>query len=250
MTKIIVTGATGRLGRWTVPELKKAGFKVLGLDSNLDVRNKEEIKKTFSEFKPDVVLHLAAFTGIPTCENNKRKAWEVNVVGTKNVVDASGNAFLILMSTPCVFEGAEGVEYSEDDIPNPQNFYGLTKLLSERIVLDNRGIVVRGNFVPYEKWPHPKAFSDRFSNYLFSHNIGKAFVDIINNRESSPEIIHVVGDRNLSMYELAKMCPESENVEEFTLKEYYKNNPEAAKLTKNMSLQSKKWKKYKISEPQ
>ena len=254
-TKVLLTGGSGRLGRWVLPELKKSGFSILSPSSSeMNVTEKESVKKTFEMFKPDIIIHLAAFTGIPPCENNKKNAWKTNVLGTQNIIEAAeeNDSFIIYMSTPCVFSGDNEEEYSERSIPYPKNFYGLTKLAGEQLVIRSKGVIVRGNFVPYEKWPHPKAFTDRFSNYLFSNNIGEAFVDIINKHlreEKISKIIHIVGDKKISMYELAKLCPESSEVKPYTLEEYYSENPDAAKLTKNMSLLSNNWKSYELKVP-
>ncbi len=249
--RVFVTGGNGRLGRWTLPEFKKAGFEILAPGSSeLDITDYKKLRESILNFKPNFILHLAAITGIQECEQNKEKAWRVNVLGTKNIVEIckEADSYLLFMSTPCIFSGDDDVEYSESDLPNPTSFYGLTKLMAESVVLNSNitKSVIRSNFVPYEKWPYQKAFTDRYSNYLFSHDLAHAFVDIIQAKKL-PEIIHIAGNKKMSMYELAKMCPDSSNVQPFTLDEYYANKS-AVKLTKNMCLSSKTWKKYELTK--
>ena len=117
-------------------------------------------------------------TSVQGCEDDRQKAWDVNVKGTANIVKAcesyrrsSGGfrfPYLVHMSTPCVFSGREG-NYTEDSIPYPVNFYGLTKAVAEQLVL-NSGVssklIVRANFVPKGPWPYPKAFEDRLARSL------------------------------------------------------------------------------------
>ena len=105
--------------------------------------------------KFDLVIHTAALTSIRECENNKKNAWKINVTGTQNIVDAlsiyNPNTNLIYVSTACVFKGDEKM-YSEKSLPNPANFYSLTKLIGETIVqsLSNH-VIIRTNFTGFKK---------------------------------------------------------------------------------------------------
>ena len=114
------------------------------------------------------------------------------------------------MSTACVFDGHSGM-YKETDIPYPENFYALTKLLGENEVtkLSNH-LIIRTNFVAKTTWPYPKAFTDRFGTYLFAENVASGINEIIS--EDLNGVVHVVGDKKISMYELAKITTETINV--------------------------------------
>jgi len=80
-------------------------------------------------------VHAAALTDVDLCEKDKNLAFNVNVLGTKNVVEACKkvNAHLVYISTDYVFSGEKGY-YSEQDETNPLNYYGFTKLEGEKIV--------------------------------------------------------------------------------------------------------------------
>ena len=103
---------------------------------NLDIAGKAQVDEAFHSIKPDVVVHAATLTDVDKCELNKELAWRVNVEGTKNIVEASKRlgAFLVYISTDYVFSGEKGC-YVESDSPDPINYYGLTKLEAETVVM-------------------------------------------------------------------------------------------------------------------
>ncbi|QLH05768.1 SDR family oxidoreductase [Nitrosopumilus ureiphilus] len=86
------------------------------------------------ELKPDIIVNAAAMTNVDYCEQFREEAYEVNVIGTKNLAKIAqqlGSKF-IHISTDAVFSGEKN-QYVEDDEPNPVNIYGKTKLESEKI---------------------------------------------------------------------------------------------------------------------
>jgi dTDP-4-dehydrorhamnose reductase len=247
--KILITGARGKLGSELV---KLLPWAVTPSREELDITKKESIYSYVKKASPDVVIHLAALTGIPPCETNQKLAWVTNVEGTKNLINAcyenNKDCYFLYMSTPCVFDGKKDV-YTEDDIPYPEHFYGLSKLIGEIVVLNSplkNKAVVRGNFVPKAKWPHPGAFEDRYGTYLFAHDLAAAIKEVVDKRFVG--LLHLVGQEKLSMYELAKLCPDSEGVKPISYEEYLKKG--GFNLTKNMCMDTvhKEWKKFKISK--
>ena len=238
--KVLITGASGALGR----SLKKA-FKnsVCPTHEDMDITGKGSADKFVSGHRPDVLIHAAALVGIMECEKNKENAWKTNVEGTQNIVNAlnklKNNCYLVYLSTACVFAGEHDKCYTEDDVPSPKNYYSLTKLCGELVTRQySNACIVRTNFVPKEQWKYPKAFTDRFGTYLFADDVAKGILDVINKKEKG--IIHVVGDRRMSMYDLAVLAG-SRSVGKMTLAEY-----QGPPLTADMSMSTKRWKKYKI----
>jgi dTDP-4-dehydrorhamnose reductase len=238
--KILITGGTGALGTSLKKVFPEAFFPTR---KEMDITNAASVKKTILGYKPEVLIHTAALVNIRECEENKEKAQKVNVEGTQNIVNAlkklNNNCYLVYMSTACVFAGENEKFYTEDDEPDPKNYYSLTKLEGEGVVkqYENTGII-RTNFVPKEQWRYPKAFTDRFGTYLFADGVAKGIFEVVEKREKG--IIHIVGDRRMSMYELALLAG-SKNVGKMTLDEY-----EGPPVTVDMSLSTKRWKKYKI----
>jgi dTDP-4-dehydrorhamnose reductase len=143
------------------------------------------------------------------------------------------------MSTACVFAGEHKKFYTEDDTPVPKNYYSLTKLCGEIVVRQHKNTcIIRTNFVPKKQWKYPKAFTDRFGTYLFTDNVVQGIYEVVKKRKKG--IIHIVGDKRISMYELALLAG-SKNIGKITLQDY-KGPP----LTIDMSLSTNRWKKYKI----
>jgi len=240
MTKIImITGGSGKLGKALVALFPES---VHPTHKELELAERDTIFEYIKRNKPDIIIHTAALTGVRECEDDKQKAWNSNVLGTENLVDAclkyNPKTYFVYVSTACVFDGHRGF-YTEEDIPYPENFYALTKLLGEFVVkkLPNY-LIVRTNFVAKEKWRFPKAFIDRFGTYLFADDVAEGIRDVIETNLSG--IVHVCGDRKLSMLELARLT--TPDVQPMTLKEY-----SGPKLTMDMTLDTVRWKKYTIS---
>jgi len=166
----------------------------------------------------------------------------VSIGCTKNLVDTiiklKKNTRFIYISTACVFDGHSGM-YKESSIPYPENFYALTKLLGEYEVQKIKNhLIVRTNFVSKQKWPYPKAFTDRFGTYLFANQVVEGLKDV--NESNLEGFVHIVGDKKISMFELAKMT--TPDILPMTIDEY-----SGPKLTMDMTLDTERWKKYSIS---
>ena len=237
---VLITGGSGKLGRCLVPLFEKS---LAPTQSELDITDRDGVFRFIETNRPEVIIHLAALTGIRQCEEDKKLAWGTNVKGTENLVDAcleyKPDVYFIYISTACVFDGESGM-YNEESTPGPKNFYSLTKLIGEFPVkkLQNH-LIIRTNFVAREKWPYPKAFTDRFGTYLFADDLAKAIKDVIDSKQNG--IIHITGDEKMSMFELAKIT--TPDVQPMTLKEY-----QGPPLTVDMTLDTIRWKKYKISK--
>lgn len=238
--RILVTGGSGALGT----SLKKVFTDdFFPTHNEMDITDQDAVEKTILDYKPDTLIHIAAFVNVRGCEGDKNKAWEINVGGTKNIVNAlrklGNNCYLVYLSTACVFAGENEKYYTEEDRPSPKNYYSLTKFEGEKIVQQyENSCIIRTNFVPREPWKYPKAFIDRFGTYLFSDGVAKGIFEVVDKKEKG--IVHIVGDKRMSMYDLALLAG-SKNVGKITLDEY-----EGPLLTVDMSLSTKKWKKYKI----
>jgi dTDP-4-dehydrorhamnose reductase len=145
--KILITGATGLLGKDLVNSLKR-NYRPLGVSSaEFDIRNHDKVLEFFRQMKPDIVLHAAAMVDVDRCETEREEATAVNVDGTENIALACKDigARMIYYSTDYVFDGTKNDLYTETDKTNPINHYGQTKLEGEKRILDivKDGTVIR-----------------------------------------------------------------------------------------------------------
>jgi dTDP-4-dehydrorhamnose reductase len=155
------------------------------------------------------------------------------------LIQTNPNGKFVFVSTACVFDGKIGM-YKESSIPHPENFYALSKLLGEQEVkMSSNHLIIRTNFTARKKWPFPKAFSDRFGTYLFAEDVANGIVDVLNSDMSG--IVHIIGDKKISMLELAKIT--TPNIKSMTIDDY-----SGPPLTMDMSLDTERWKKYSISK--
>ena len=237
---VLITGSTGRLGPMVVKLLPDS---LLPAHAELDISSMEQVASYVKKTGPDVIIHCAAVTDVRRCENEKALAWATNVEGTANLVKAcekSGDEFFfVFVSTACVFHGDRG-GYAEGDTPYPKNFYSLTKLLGEQLVRSSRlkkALVVRTNFTSRAKWSYPRAFVDRFGTYLYSDDVATVLKLVVEERLHG--VIHVCGDKKMSMYELAKLT--TPDVQPMTLSEYC-----GPPLTVDMSLRSVRLEPFRL----
>ena len=151
--KVLITGSNGLLGQKLLHKLRKDtsvelvatsigdnrvsekdGYKYL----SLDITKKSEVENIIFFEKPDVIINTAAMTNVDDCEDNKQECDALNVDAVKYLSDCAieTNTHLVHISTDFIFDGENG-PYSEDDIPNPLSYYGLSKLKSETLLLES-----------------------------------------------------------------------------------------------------------------
>ena len=145
--KVLVTGVNGQLGYDVIKELKKRKIECIGCDiEDFDITDFGQTKNFILEYKPDAVIHCAAFTAVDKAEDEKDICYKVNVIGTQNIAKVCKmiNAKMIYISTDYVFPGNGENFYEVDDKTGPLSVYGKTKLQGENAVkeyLDNYFIV-------------------------------------------------------------------------------------------------------------
>lgn len=236
---LLITGGSGKLGAALQTVFPHAVFPSR---NDLDLLRPETIETFISTHTPSAVLHTAAYTNVRTAEQEHHLCWETNVRGTELLVEAllrrNPQCYFVYVSTACVFYGDRG-SYAEDDIPNPKNFYGLTKLLGEYVARRfPLHLIIRTNFAPRAPWPYPKAFIDRFGTYLYADDVARAIKDVLAKQLTG--VAHIAGDRKLSMLELARMI--SPAVEPMSMREV------TLPLTVDMTLTSKRIARYRLTE--
>ena len=137
MRKVLITGASGQLGKEFVKVLSSKGIDFVALErKDLDVTNFEKAYKTLKEINPSVVINCSAYNQVDLAETQILQAFSTNAIGPYNLAITCReiNAKLIHYSTDYVFDGIKKGLYTEEDSPNPLNQYARSKLLGEELV--------------------------------------------------------------------------------------------------------------------
>jgi len=137
--KVLVTGHTGFIGKMLVEELKKQGNKVLTMEETdgniLDIRDWNKIKQWRNKVETiDLIYHLAAITFVPYSFENPRQTYEVNVLGTLNVLELCRLYAVkrMVFSSGYIYGYPKYLPIDEQHPMNPINPYARSKELGER----------------------------------------------------------------------------------------------------------------------
>lgn len=135
--KVLVTGASGQLGFDCVKELERRHIAVRGVNSkDFPLTDFAVMQQYLLDYKPDAVIHCAAYTAVDKAEEEAAACEAVNVIGTRNLAKLCHeiDAKLLYISTDYVFAGDGDKFYEPQDEKKPQNVYGLSKLKGEQAV--------------------------------------------------------------------------------------------------------------------
>lgn len=206
--KILVTGANGQLGYDVINELRGKNHTVIttditgNMDYLLDI-TKEDVINKVKEINPDAIIHCAAWTAVDAAEDeeNKDKVYAINVIGTKNLVEAAKliNCKFLYLSTDYVFDGQGERPWEPDDKSYaPLCYYGETKLLGELEVDKlNKFFIVRIAWV----------FGKNGKNFIRTMiNVGKTHdeVKVVNDQIGTPTYTYDLARLLVDMIETDK----------------------------------------------
>ncbi len=201
--KVFVTGVCGQLGFDVVNELINRNHEVIGSDIaktykeaengavaaeyvQLDITDKSAVFSVLKEYKPDAVVHCAAWTAVDAAEDeeNRERVYDINANGTKNIAEAckSIDAKLIYISTDYVFNG-EGTRPWEPDCKEyePLCVYGDSKLKGELAVSK----IMEKYYIVRIAWVFGKNGNNFVKTML---NVGKKYdtVRVVNDQIGTP----------------------------------------------------------------
>lgn len=182
--KILVTGATGQLGYDVIQELIKRGIECCGpTQQEMDIIDDAQVYSCIEAYKPDGVIHCAAYTAVDRAEDEPDRCFKVNVAGTKNIAQACKQfgAKMIFISSDYVFPGEGDHPYETDDPTGPINVYGKSKAEGEKAILNilDRSFIVRTSWV----------FGSRGNNFVKTMlRLGKErdTISVVNDQIGSP----------------------------------------------------------------
>jgi dTDP-4-dehydrorhamnose reductase len=271
--KIIGTGITGLVGSRIVELLKgQYEFENLSLETGVDISDKKQVAKIINDSPARVVLHLAAKTDVDGCEKDKdedtkilkegkiekfaglKSAWAVNVEGTRNLVEAARakGAKIIYISTDFVFDGNKEF-YTEEDFPRPVNWYGVSKLEGEKVVISsgipyliiriafpyravfkNKSDIVRNIIQRLKEESRILMVSDQMITPTFIDDIALALDFVIRNKAEG--IYQVVGSDSCSPLALAQVIANTFNLDQSLIGQTTREDYYASRAPRPFSL--------------
>jgi dTDP-4-dehydrorhamnose reductase len=149
--KILIFGKKGQLGWELLRTLAPLGM-LQGFDSSqLDLTNLQAIKNLIQEIKPHIIVNASAYTAVDRAEEQRDLAMLVNAQAPAVMAETAHelNSVFIHYSTDYVFDGLKNSAYTEEDVPNPLNVYGQSKLKGEQAVSQVGGayVILRTSWV-------------------------------------------------------------------------------------------------------
>ncbi len=237
--KLLITGSNGFLGSNLVNHFLQNDYEVYGSDLQPvslrgtqisyisgDLTDQKFANELVSKLKPDCVINTVALVDLNICENDATKAYQINVLTAKNIAQATGQKGirLVHISTDHFFNGSKSY-YSEDDIPNPVNNYGKTKLEAEKECLNNNPntTVIRTNFYGWSSNAHKLTFGEwlyeslyykkpinLFTDYYFSPIEVTALAEAVElvMKSEFKGVINIAGSERCSKYEFGMALAE------------------------------------------
>jgi dTDP-4-dehydrorhamnose reductase len=224
MKRILVIGAKGMLGRDLVEALYSLfrADEVFGWDiDEIDIQEENNTIAKVESLQPGIVINVAAYTDVDGCESNGEKAFAVNAEGMRHVAlgAARCGSKVVYLSTDYIFDGKKEKPYLEDDLPNPLNVYGRSKLRGEQYVqeLAKDSLIVRtewlygkhgNNFVTsiLRQAREKRALSvvnDQIGLPTYTIDLSKAISLLI--EQDARGIFHVANSDPCSWYDYAQM---------------------------------------------
>lgn len=227
MIDFLVIGASGMVGGSLLVEFSKHGAAAGTYNHQarqtllkLNICNFDEVVDLISRSKPKVVLLPAALTNVDYCERNPKISYQVNCLGTYNVVRAvkATHSRLVFFSSDYVFDGITG-PYKENDLVNPINIYGMHKVFAENVIFSNLSnfLIIRTTqvFGPDERKRNfvlrlienfangVQTFVpiDQIGNPTFAPNLARTVYHLV--QKNVTGIFNVVGSERISRYEFA-----------------------------------------------
>jgi UDP-glucose 4-epimerase len=139
--RIIITGGTGFLGKRLSRELINRKHTIFNYDliNNYNILNIQQLQKVFQDFKPNIIIHLAACADLNIFAKNPDFSYKINVIGTRNILKICNerNVRLLFASTCCCY-GNNNTHPTDETSPTcPTEPYARSKKESEEDILES-----------------------------------------------------------------------------------------------------------------
>lgn len=211
--KVGITGSCGVLGSIIVKKLTKSGYEFSSFEG--DIQNIEEIKKWIDSDQLDNIIHLAAIVPPSEVKKSLLQAFEINSIGTKNLVDVlnekSGKPWLFYASTSHVYKSSD-LPIKEEGKIEPISEYGLTKYAGEVLAKKNyENLCIGRIFSMYHKTQKPPFLYPNIQKRLKEEDLTKDFElfgaeserDFLNAEDIADIILKLMENQVLGTYNIA-----------------------------------------------
>ncbi|WP_340106561.1 dTDP-4-dehydrorhamnose reductase [Rhodohalobacter sp. 8-1] len=204
--KILITGASGQLGREWVRYLEDSDHEVSACDSTaLDITDREAVHSVLQTEEPDMLINCAAYTDVDGAEDNPEMAYSVNEIGVQNLAHACNRhqVLLIHYSTDYVFAGSVEDKkklpdgYDEEFPPSPNNVYGKSKRGGEIAIekFADRWMIIRVSWLCGQ-------FGENFIKTMLRLSQEKDRLQIVDDQTGSPSYCFDVVEKTMKLVEL------------------------------------------------
>lgn len=195
--KIYIAGCGGMLGEAFHKQFSSE-YELMCTDKDvnekwlsfLDFRDYEAYKKDVTDFKPDYLFHLGAYTDLEFCEQNIDDTYNTNTLAVENAVFIANQLDIpvLYISTAGIFDGKKSL-YDEWDLPNPLGHYARAKYAGERFVVENarRYLVCRAGWMMGAGPGKDKKFVQKIMKQLKD---GKRDLFVVNDKDGTPTYTH------------------------------------------------------------
>ncbi len=133
---ILLTGKRGQVGTELDAVLRRFADVVAFDHNDLELSKPRDIREAIRTVHPNIIVNAAAYTAVDRAESDATMAHAINADAPAVMAEEAKRigAVLVHYSTDYVFDGTKRTPYVEEDLPNPQNIYGVSKLAGEQAI--------------------------------------------------------------------------------------------------------------------
>jgi dTDP-4-dehydrorhamnose reductase len=218
-----ITGAGGLIGNYLVQTARAgaADNSTMGLTRlQLDLLDFAAVRARFKRERPSLIIHCAAMSKSPACQNQPDLARKVNVEITRMLAELAADATFVFFSTDLIFDGRKG-NYVETNVANPLSVYADTKVAAEAIVAKHpKHLIIRtslnGGCSPtgdrgfneelVRAWRAGESvnlFDDEFRSPIAAAETARAVWELI--ERGATGVYHVAGAERLSRFQIGEL---------------------------------------------
>jgi dTDP-4-dehydrorhamnose reductase len=221
--RVLIVGASGQLGGDLMYVFAPSAIGVS--HEEMEIAEFDRVRELVHKYRPSVVINAAANTKLDICEMDPERAFRPNAIGAYNIAKIANEigCIVVYVSTDYVFDGKKE-SFAEDDVPNPLNVYGVSKLAGEMLtrVANPRSYIIRTNGL-FGNFPSKKGYNfvtlmlklakegkpitvvnDQFPSPTYASDLAEKIKEILN--KSAPfGIYHVTNKSHGSWFDFAKM---------------------------------------------